>query len=136
MPTPPEPQAVAAAVVTSPRGVLAGRRVDGRPPWTFPGGKLEAGETPAAAAMREVREETGLVVAVRESLGERVHPLAARRMIYLACEPIGDTDVQVAAPHELAEVRWLSTAEADELLAGTYPPVRLYVAAAAARHGF
>ena len=44
--------------------------------------------------------------------------------------------MQVAAPHELAEVRWLSIAEADELLAGMYPPVRVYVAAAAARHGF
>ena len=46
--------------------VLLVRR--GRPPgrgqWSLPGGKVEAGETPAAAVVREVGEETGLHVRV------------------------------------------------------------------------
>jgi 8-oxo-dGTP pyrophosphatase MutT (NUDIX family) len=37
---------VAVAVVTSPLGVLVGRRRDGVPPRTFPGGKIEPGESP------------------------------------------------------------------------------------------
>ncbi|WP_157947585.1 (deoxy)nucleoside triphosphate pyrophosphohydrolase [Abditibacterium utsteinense] len=32
--------------------------------WEFPGGKIEANETPASAAIREAREETGLKVEV------------------------------------------------------------------------
>ncbi len=33
--------------------------------WEFPGGKIEPGETPKAAAVREVQEETGLVLQTR-----------------------------------------------------------------------
>jgi hypothetical protein len=55
----PEPPPIAAAVVTSERGVLAGRRNDGRPPWTFIAGEVAPGESAADAAVREVKEETG-----------------------------------------------------------------------------
>ncbi|WP_078544408.1 RNA deprotection pyrophosphohydrolase [Litchfieldia alkalitelluris] len=36
----------------------------------FPGGKVEKGETPAAAALREVKEETGAVVSKLEYIGQ------------------------------------------------------------------
>jgi ADP-ribose pyrophosphatase YjhB (NUDIX family)/GNAT superfamily N-acetyltransferase len=43
--------------------------------WTVPGGRLEEGETAAEAAVREVREETGLAVEVHEELWSLVKPV-------------------------------------------------------------
>lgn len=121
----PEPQPVAAAIVTSPLGVLVGKRVDGKPPWTFIAGEIEPGESAADAAVREVKEETGLLVAAADfEIGRRVHPKTGRTMIYLPCSPTHGTNVFVGDTDELAEVRWISLAEADELLPGLFEPVR------------
>lgn len=121
----PEQRPVAAAIVVSPLGVLAGRRNDGKPPWTFISGEVEPGESSADAAVREVKEETTLeVVAGAFEIGRRVHPKTGRLMIYLACSPVAGTEVHVGDEEELAEVRWLSLAEVDELMPGVYEPVR------------
>jgi 8-oxo-dGTP diphosphatase len=48
-------------------------RLRKRNEWVLPKGKLDAGETPRAAAEREVLEETGHDVAVHEFLGTLVY---------------------------------------------------------------
>src|SRR4051794_12692987 len=127
----PEPPPVAAAIVTSPLGVLVGKRNDGKPPYTFIAGEVEPGESAADAAVREVKEETGLLVAAADyEIGRRVHPKTGRTMIYLPCSPTHGTDVFVGDEEELAEVRWITLAEADELLPGLFEPVRDHLARA------
>jgi 8-oxo-dGTP pyrophosphatase MutT (NUDIX family) len=124
----PEAQPVVAAIVTSHLGVLAGRRNDGKPPWTFIAGEIEPGESQVDAAIREVKEETGLRVrAGHHEIGRRVHPKTGRTMIYLACTPVEGTDVFVGDEEELAEVRWLSLAEVDTLMPGVFEPVRVHL---------
>jgi 8-oxo-dGTP diphosphatase len=114
-----EGPAVAVAVVTCGLGVLLARRVDGNPPWVFPGGKVEPGETASAAAVREVAEETGLTVRATGLIGERVHPATARMMVYVAAEPVRDTVAAALDGSGLAEVRWVSAEEIDALTGGT-----------------
>lgn len=46
--------------------------------WVFPKGHIEQGEAPQAAAAREVREETGLEVAVGEWIGVTRYEFADR----------------------------------------------------------
>jgi 8-oxo-dGTP diphosphatase len=56
---------VAAALVDPDGRVLIAQRPDGKSMaglWEFPGGKVEAGETPEAALIRELREELGIAV--------------------------------------------------------------------------
>jgi 8-oxo-dGTP diphosphatase len=56
---------VACALVDVDGRVLIAKRPEGRPMaglWEFPGGKVEAGETPEMAMIRELNEELGIDV--------------------------------------------------------------------------
>ena len=59
----PRVMAVAAALIDGDGRVLLARRPAGKSMaglWEFPGGKLDAGETPEAALVRELQEELGI----------------------------------------------------------------------------
>jgi 8-oxo-dGTP pyrophosphatase MutT (NUDIX family) len=111
-----EPTAVAVAIVTSARGVLVGRRNDGKPPWTFPGGKIEPGESAEQAAERETLEETGLQVRATKVIGSRVHPRTGVPITYVAAKPESLLPSMLSMSNELSEVRWVSSREASELM--------------------
>jgi 8-oxo-dGTP pyrophosphatase MutT (NUDIX family) len=49
--------------------------------WSIPGGRIEAGESDAAAVVREVREETGLQVSCGPLLGVVERPGLAGTVI-------------------------------------------------------
>jgi 8-oxo-dGTP diphosphatase len=126
-------QPIVAVLVTSPKGVLITRRVDGEPPWGLISGEVWPGESPSVAAVREVKEEAGLEVRSGEIIGERDHPATGRHVIYLAARPVASTVVHVGDEAELAEVRWTSLAEAGELLPDMFGPARDYLERTLAR---
>jgi len=84
--------------------------------WTFPKGKVEAGETDEACALREVEEETGLRCEFESELATTAHINSKGRLKevrYWLMRPVGGE----AAPHnEVDAVRWVPLARAAQLL--------------------
>lgn len=65
----------------------------GNPPWTFPAGKIESGEGPEHAAVRETWDETGLRIRAGDVIGSRIHPLTGVPIAYVAATPTSALDV-------------------------------------------
>lgn len=82
--------------------------------WEFPGGSAFAGESGAAAACRELREETGIVVPpdALQWVG-RVVETSALVDLYVVLEP--DGAVVQPDPAEVMDWRWASVSAVDEL---------------------
>ncbi|MEU8780916.1 NUDIX hydrolase [Streptomyces sp. NPDC048637] len=122
------PGIAAAIVVNEGRVLMVRRRVsEGQLSWQFPAGEVEPGEAREDAAVRETREETGLIVAAVKLLGERVHPKTGRLMSYTACAVLGGT-AHVADTEELAELAWVAHEEIPEYVPyGLFESVQEYL---------
>jgi 8-oxo-dGTP diphosphatase len=84
--------------------------------WTFPKGKLEPGESEEDAALREVYEETGLVVDLGRELGfvEYTDPKGRPKTVHYWVMSVNGGDF--TPNKEVTELRWLPLEEAPALL--------------------
>jgi 8-oxo-dGTP pyrophosphatase MutT (NUDIX family) len=114
------------------RWMVAAIRPAGRPEglWTLPKGNVGPGEDPAAAAVREVAEETGAQGRLDRKLGDvryvytqswgeergtRIFKIVSFFLLRYTAGRLGEVPPEFA--HEVAEARWLPLEEAPALLA-------------------
>ena len=93
--------------------------------WTWPKGGVEAGEHLVLTAAREAAEETGQAVVLGHRLGRTSYVRAGGSTeVHWWAATLADPTAAAGLPdpHEVDEVRWVSAAEAGELL--TYPADR------------
>jgi 8-oxo-dGTP diphosphatase len=100
--------------------LIAVVRLRKRNEWVLPKGKLDDGETPRAAAEREVLEETGHAVSVHEFLGTLVYESGGRSKVvhYWRMEAGGEPVHELM--HDVKAVDWLPLADAVERLSHGY----------------
>jgi ADP-ribose pyrophosphatase YjhB (NUDIX family) len=122
----------ASAVVTDGTGrILLARRAD-NDLWTIPGGAMEAGETIAEAARREVEEETGLRVEITGLVGIYSNPrhvveyadgeVRQQFSVCFAARPVAGA---LASSSETTESRFVDPADLDGLR--IHPSIRLRI---------
>ena len=109
---------------------VAAIRPQGKPRiWALPKGKIDAGESAAGAAIREVREETGVEGRIVEKLGdvrytytatwegshgERIFKIVSFFLLTAGRGRIGDIDEAMRV--EVDEARWVPLDEAQRVL--------------------
>ena len=76
--------------------------------WILPAGKVETGETLEQALKREIKEETGLDIAVTRKLVEHVDPYTGDILSNFLC---ASTTTEMRIDPELKEAKWFTVTE-------------------------
>jgi 8-oxo-dGTP diphosphatase len=84
--------------------------------WSLPKGKLDRGETPLQAALREVREETGFSAKALGFAGAFGYEVkgAPKVVLYWMMKPLKQGPI--LDPEEVCELRWVTVRSAMRLM--------------------
>jgi len=98
------------------------QRANGR--WTFPSGKVNPGETPEDAVLREIKEETALDAGIRRKLG--MHETDDQIRHYYLCDLKGGR-LQMMEPEKFLRSSWYMAQTIIDIVGDRlFPPIRTY----------
>lgn len=106
---------VVAAIIHHDGKVLATQRGYGdfKGGWEFPGGKIEQGETPEEAIVREIHEELEAIITVESHLVTIDHDYETFHL-HMACYLAHVADGKLEL-HEHSSARWVDASDIDQL---------------------
>lgn len=118
---------VVTAIIRDAEGkILLQKRVDPDAPaadgkWEFPGGKINPGETPEEAAIRETKEETGITIAITRKIRASRNQTwekkdGSKLSVHVLCYEARPTE-EGPRPFDkkVSEIRWFTEDEIDSL---------------------
>ena len=123
------PIIVAAAVLIEDGRVLLTQRKRGAHlagAWEFPGGKVEPGEDPRHALVRELREEVGIEATALDPVEITFHRYPEKSVLLLFFETVRNEGSPEPQPIDVADLRW---ARAHELVEEEFPPADVAILA-------
>jgi 8-oxo-dGTP diphosphatase len=83
--------------------------------WSLPGGRIEPGETDAEALVREMSEETGLVIAPGQLIGIVRRPAGEGSVFDIRDYAATVTGGTLRAGDDAADARWTDASEMESL---------------------
>ena len=83
--------------------------------WSLPGGRIEPGETDAEALVREMREETGLVIDPGQLIGTVRRPARDGAVFDIRDYAATVTGGTLRPGDDAADARWVAASELESL---------------------
>lgn len=87
--------------------------------WSMPGGVVEENETLEQALIREVYEETGLLVKIKHivSVNECIFQEKQEQIIFFTFSgEVTGGNISIKNPEEISEIEWVDISKADKLM--------------------
>ncbi len=100
--------------------------------WDLPKGKLDEGETIEECALREVKEETGLIQVIREELISigyhyyfdlHLNNNVVKETHWFRMRATGNQSLIPQTEEDITDIRWVQGTELENRLADSYPNI-------------
>jgi 8-oxo-dGTP pyrophosphatase MutT (NUDIX family) len=101
--------------------------------WDLPKGKLDKGENSKEAAIREIKEETGVKVSIQDKICTTWHTYTLnnnrilKRTKWFLCDCLDDSQMTPQAEEQIETLDWYTETEAKSLLVNSFSSIRYVV---------